>query len=180
MSSLEIVNRGEDMFDDFVRDKDKRSGRRRGSCNKCGRVNVPMATKTSCETCYGQTRAGRSGRTKDQNVLIKCFNTEVRNLRTIGLSDAQITQQMQPLLSYFESIQQYLTDEAQTQRTLVRAIFGKVDALPNPSTESAVDNAEGLSTSNPESAVDVDQSASTAKADSKGEPASIPPEDEWV
>jgi len=88
-----------------------------------------MATKDQCVGCYsrGRTDQGRTGRTADQNRLIKQFSAIVKALSIAGASPEEIRQYMngeRPITELFESIREFVLTEASSTASLRAAIFG--------------------------------------------------------
>jgi hypothetical protein len=138
-------------FDAFV--MGRQTPRTVGTCGKCLRAGVPMATQRLCETCYGRQRPGRSGRTKDQNAKIRRYHNLVKALRDVEFTDERIGDFIREnLAEFFESVAEYLMQESASASTLLQNAF-VVDAGENAST---VDQSVNGST------VDMVRSASTA------------------
>jgi hypothetical protein len=101
-----------------------------------------MATTTNCVTCYGQQRPGRSGKTKDQQVLITCFKTLTKTFRKAGMSDEELVELLRSpiVMQLVDTIKPFLVAEAKTDSAFVSAAFDIVN--PNeiestPMTDSA-------------------------------------------
>lgn len=101
-----------DNFDNFSTNRKSNLG----NCQKCRRVGVPMHSAHVCSRCHSADKPGRSGHTKDQNLLIKCYKDLHKLLSKIGVGRGVRRAIMILLSPFFESIQTFVDQEIEEQR----------------------------------------------------------------